>query len=758
MKTYAQVERSMAVFTPLGPDALLLTAFRGREAISELFRFELEVAAELDAPVPFEALLGKPIGVSLRLPGGRERRFDGFCSQVAQIGHDETFMYYRLVMVPDVWFLTRKAQSRIFQQVPTPEVLQRVLAGLSVALRFRGRYHPRDYCVQYRETDFDFASRLMEEEGAFYYFRHTGKGSEMIVSDDPGGFPALERKRPVEFERTFGGENHEDRVFTWEKAQELRSGKVSLRDHCFEVPDNPLGAESQIQERVRVGTVDHVLRIGLNGRLELYDYPGRYAQRFDGIDPAGGDRSGDLARIFEDKDRTAALLMEQEACAALIIRGTSACRDLEAGRRFTLVGHHDADGEYLLTSVEHEVRLAGDYRSEQDHTLSYHNRFTCVPVGLPFRPTRVTAKPVIHGTQSARVTGPSGEEIFTDRYGRVKVQFPWDRQGKGDASSSCWVRVAQPTAGGGLNAIFLPRVGQEVIVAFEEGDPDRPIIVGSVYNAAQMPPYGLPAQKMVSGLKTNTYPGGGGYNELCFDDSKGKELVRVHAQYDMDSTVRHDLREHVRNDRFRDVTGKETVTIGKNRSATISGSETYTINGFRALTIHKASAETVKYGKMLTIGGAYVVNVGMANVVTIGGFKVEHIEAYCYQGVKGRKKENVEGKKQVFIGSDLTEQIKGKMVTTVVDTKQVNAKEITLVAEERIVLKCGESSIAMDKNGWIQIKGKTIETHGEEVTVTGTSRLDMEGGTFTLESTSGDGEVRAQSTLEVKGTMVKINC
>ncbi|MBX6316407.1 MAG: type VI secretion system tip protein VgrG, partial [Isosphaeraceae bacterium] len=447
--------------------------------LSELFRFLVYVGAENVTPVPFDRLLGQKVMIRLDLPGQKVRYFSGICCRIGEGGRDATFTSYHMEVVPQVWFLTRRAQSRIFQHLAVPAILKKVFEGFDVVYELRGMYYPRDFCVQYRETDFQFASRLMEEEGIYYFFRHSADGHQMVVADSPQSHPELPEPSRVEFERAEVGDQRMDRITAWEKVQELRPGKVTLWDHCFELPHKHLEAEKVIAESVPVGEVNHRLKIGRNERLELYDYPGGYAQRFDGVDPAGGDRSSDLQRIFEDNRRTAEIRMQEEALPGLLIAGGSRCRALAAGYKFTLEGHFNADGPYLLTRVEHRAELAGDYRSDMGGEFHYHNRFTCIPAAVPFRPRRVTPKPVVQGTQTAVVVGPPGEEIFTDKYGRVKVQFHWDREGRSNADSSCWVRVGSIWAGKQWGAIHIPRIGQEVIVAFEEGDPDRPIILNT---------------------------------------------------------------------------------------------------------------------------------------------------------------------------------------------------------------------------------------------------------------------------------------
>ena len=512
----------MAVMTPLGKDKLLLVGLSGHEEMSRLFSYKLDLLAVNGTVVPFEKLLGQDISIRLSLPNGEPRFINGICSQVAQAGRDHTFTNYRLEVVPKLWLLTHNVQSRIFQQISVPDILKKVLNAMDVALEIQGTFEPRDYCVQYRESDFAFASRLMEEEGIFYFFRHTAEGHKLVLANTPQSHTNLPVANRLFYETVNGGNRPEDRVFEWEKVQELRSGKVTLWDHTFELPHRHLESSRTIQDSVKVGKVQHPLKLPMNAQLELYNYPGEYAQRFDGITPAGGKRSQDLQKIFQDNQRTSRIRMEQEAAPGLVVHGESNCRQLVCGHRFNLERHFDADGPYVLTAVTHSAVL-DTYRSNRSGDFQYSNDFTCIPFDLPYRPQRLTEKPTINGTQTAIVVGPPGEEIWPDQYSRVKVQFHWDREGKNDLGSSCWVRVSTPWAGKQWGMIHIPRIGQEVIVAFEEGDPDRPIIVGSVYNYEQMPPFALPENKTQSGLKSHTHKGQG-YNEfvLCRRCRRGR--------------------------------------------------------------------------------------------------------------------------------------------------------------------------------------------------------------------------------------------
>ncbi len=548
---YTQQNRAMEVMTPLGPDKLLLVGLTGNESISRLFSFQLELLAENDTDIAFDKLLGQPVRVRLNwLNDDGKRYFSGICNRISQGEQDEVFTSYRMEIVPQFWFLTKIAQSRIFQQLSVPDILKKVLQGLDVDYQIQGTFFPRDYCVQYRETDFNFASRLMEEEGIFYFFTHAESGHRMVVANTPQSHSDLEGRNKIIYEKVEGGTRDEERIFDWEKVQELRSGKYTLWDHTFELPHKHLEAEANILDSVQVGKIGHKLKVGGNDKFEIYDYPGEYAQRFDGVQPGGGDRAGDLQKIFQDNKRTVDIRIQEETVPGLTIQGASNCRNLVSGQKFTVQRHFNADGPYVLTSVSHSARQAGDYRSEGGD-FHYSNSFNCIPLAMPFRPQRLSPKPVVQGTQTAVVVGPQGEEIFTDKYGRVKVQFHWDREGKADENSSCWVRVAQNWAGKRWGAVFLPRIGHEVIVDYLEGDPDQPIIIGSVYNATEMPPYELPSEKTKSTVKTRSSKGEGvqGFNEIRFEDKKGDEQVFVHGEKDLDVRIKNDRREWIGHDR-----------------------------------------------------------------------------------------------------------------------------------------------------------------------------------------------------------------
>jgi type VI secretion system secreted protein VgrG len=564
MPTYTQANRPLTIKTPLGQDILLSTRFRGCEAISQLFNFQVHLLTEAANEIQFDRILGQNVTMELRLNNQEKRYFNGLVKRFSQGGRDETFVHFSAEIVPKLWLLTKKVRSRIFQHLTVPDILRQLFAGFDVSYELSATYYQRDYCVQYRETDFNFASRLMEEEGIYYFFKHGDGSHQLVVTDVATLHPMVAGQSSVIYDEVSGGERDDLRITAWEKSQELRSGQYTLWDHCFELPGKNLEAKRKTTDTVTVGEVTHRLSVGGNEQLEIYDYPGGYAQRFDGIGRDGVARPQDLRDILPDSERTVKVRMEEEAAASLEIEGASNCGQFVAGHQFTLKRHFDADGQYALTHVEHDAHLDGDYRSSQASAFTYENRFTCIPGALPYRPPRMARRPLIAGIQTATVVGPQGEEIFCDKYGRVKVQFHWDREGKKDPTSSCWLRVSQVWAGKGWGAFFWPRIGHEVVVVFEEGDPDQPLIVGSVYNAENMPPYELPKKKVFAGLRSATHKGTPykDFNGIIFNDQTGHEHLSLHSEHNMSFNSEYDKMIHAGRHKGERVAGASIMTVG----------------------------------------------------------------------------------------------------------------------------------------------------------------------------------------------------
>ena len=658
MAAYAQTNRALQVTTPLGDNVLFVTGFRGTEQISHLYSFEVNLIADNSTIVDFSKLLGQDITVGIATPvkGGTTdwRYISGICASFSQGNRNKEFTSFYAEVVPKVWLLTRQAQCRIFQQKSVPQILKEVLNGFDTDFELRGRYEPREYCVQYRETDFDFASRLMEEEGIFYFFQHSASGHKMIVADNAVSHPVVPGLTNAKFDMIEGGGPTGDHIFEWRKTQALRATKCSLRDHCFQQPTNNLEAKDSIMESVKAGTVTHQLNGPANKPLEIYDFPGGYAVRFDGINPGGGEQPDRLQKILDDNKRTVKLRMEAEALRSLTIQGSSGCRNFVAGHKFTLDRHFDGDGDYILVSVTHEASIGSVYRTgSTGGDMTYANTFGCIPAQLPFRPARKTPKPFIQGVQNALVTGPPGEEIFTDKYGRVKVQFYWDREGKKDANSSCWLRVGTPWAGRQWGSINIPRIGQEVIVAFIEGNPDEPLIVGSVYNRETMPAHPLPDKKVVSGLKSNTHKGRG-YNEMSMDDTAGHEKITVHAQYNMDTTVEHDHSLTVHNNRSATIDVDDNETVGSNQKIGVGSNQDNSIGASRTTKIGADDKESV--------GGNQTISIGASQKITTGGPRTINIAAADSLTVGAAQTISVSGPINITSGTSITLGVGGSTI------------------------------------------------------------------------------------------------
>jgi type VI secretion system secreted protein VgrG len=718
----------MAVETPLGPDALLLETLTGTEEISGLFHFELGLLAPAGTDIDFANLLGQVATVRLPVPASGTRFVSGVVSRFVQGGEvrgpdgDATFTRCRAELVPRLWLLGLSARSRTFQKKSVPDILKDVLAGLDVSFQFQARYEPRDYCAQYRETDLAFASRLMEEEGIFYYFTFAAGKHTLVVADSAAGHLPAPVAPGLIFETVLGGTRPEDRVFAWEKSQELRTGRVTLWDHCFEMPDKNLESVAVLQGTVQAGTAQHKLKLDPTAGLEVYEHPGRYAQRFDGVDTGGGDRSGDLSKIFPDGTRTAKVRGQQEATGAVRATGESTCRQLTAGHTVTLERHPHAAGKYVVTRVRHTATLEGAYTNRANDAIGYANAFECAPVDLPFRPALRTPRPVVHGTQTAVVVGPPGEEIATDKYGRVKVQFHWDREGKNNLDSSCWVRVATGWAGKQWGAIHIPRVGQEVVVAFEEGDADRPIVVGSVYNAALMPPYPLPDNKTRSTLKSRSTLNGekNNFNEIRFEDKKGQEEIYVHAEKDFNRVVENN----------------DTLKVGFEKK---DGRDQKTGQGDRTVEVFNNLTEVVGFGKGQTADGSHTVTVYKNRTATINtGNETLTVE----QGnrtvtvAQGSDTHQVQRDRTVTVeaGNDSLTIKAGNQTTT------VSLGASTTEAMHKIELKVGESSVVITPAG-VTIKGMLVTIQGQMQAV-------VKGGAAT--------QVTADGILTLKGALTTI--
>jgi type VI secretion system secreted protein VgrG len=699
------------------------------------------MVADVAKDIAFDKVLGQKVTVRLNLANGKPRYFSGICNRFSQGEADKDFCTYHLDLVPQFWLLTRVAQTRVFQQQSVPDILKAVFKGLdpNVTYQLTGQYQPRNYCVQYRETDFDFACRLMEEEGIFYFFTHAEDGHKMIVGDSPQSHPELPLASKLTFEKMLQETRKEDRVLAWHKRQELLTGQFMLWDHCFELPGKNLQAKGTIDDSVQAGKVKHQLKAGRADGREVYDYPGFYAVRFDGVNSGGSDQAAEVQKIFKDNERTVGIRQQQEAVRGVVIDGTSTIRQMVSGHKFTLEKHAHADGSYLVTAVKHEAVLTVDYRTSAGGTFRYSNTFDAIPFAVPFRPARITPRPFVQGTHTATVVGPAGQEIFTDKYGRVKVQFHWDREGKRDAKSSCWVRVAQVWAGKRWGASFWPRIGQEVVVAFLEGNPDWPIIVGSVYNAEQMPPYlgdGLdskhPKDNKVSGVKSNSTPEGKGFNEWRFDDTKDKEQIFIHAQRNLDVTVNNDALERIyanshsiigvekdgskSGDRYEMVYQDRHIDIKRDQIEQIEGNLQLTVGkgdaqagGNVDVVVEKNVTEAIGQDVQTKIQGNRIEQVAKDQSLTVNGNVFESIAKKCNIAVSGDRNEKIGGAQSLNVGSNQNEKVgQNHALEAGANVHIKGGANVVIEAGAQLTLKVGGNFVVIGPDG-VSIMGTMVK-------------------------------------------------
>jgi len=718
---------------PHSAGELAVMGFEAQESIAQPYSVEVILAAPASVAVDEKALVGQDALLTVQLGDGTARFFHGLVSRITRwdAGRGPDRQRYRVTVVPRLWTLRHTRHSRIFQEMTVPDIVHKVLGDAQVehTLSLQGTYAKREYCVQYRESDLDFVSRLLEEEGIFYYFEHTEDGHKMILNDASVTCPAMQGEASVVYREPSKMVAGSESVHEFSARTEIQPGAVVLRDFHFVRPALDLTATSTDPEG------EHA--------LEIYDYPARYEE------PGIGKT---LAKVR----------LEELRARVEMATGASNCRRLLVGHTFELADHPVAElnRKYLLLSVRyvgHQPEVLTFEQSLVTPKEPYRNEFLCIPADVPFRPQRATPRPLIAGAQTAIVVGPPGEEIHTDEHGRVKVQFHWDREGKNNDRSSCWIRVSQAWAGQSWGALYLPRIGHEVVVEFLEGDPDRPIVTGSVYNGQNPPPIWLPDNKTQSTLRSNSSPGGDGSNELRFEDAAGREQIYLHAQKDFNIIVENDKTQEVRGnetlqvkkDRTKTIEGNQSLEVVKNddsviggnqslevlkdRSTAVMGNHTESVLGNQSiqvasnqsLMVAMASSETVGLGKVLNVGGAYAITVGAALNQLVGGVMSEQVGGSKTETIGAKKSETVKGSRTLQVGGDLSEQVKknrtlkvekdlllsvgGKHNHVVKEGYTLSAKEISLVAQDQFTLKVGSATLQVKKNGDVVLKGAKIE-------------------------------------------------
>jgi type VI secretion system secreted protein VgrG len=581
-ESYTQDNRLLILDTPLGKDVLLLQELTGEEGISRLFTYELNLLAHENDSVVFSDIVGQKITITLSRPDGTSRYLSGYVSRFTQGATDDRmFTHYHAQVVPWLWFLTRQADCRIFQNMAVPDIISQVFNLFDFKdfrLSLKNTYPQLEYCVQYRETSFNFVSRLMEEFGIFYYFDHSTEGKHtMVLADQSSTLPACPSS-PISYDTQVGGIYDPEAISDWHVGQEVRTGKYTVTDYNFITPSTSLLANDPT-----------VVQLSASQPLELFDYPGLHTTKDQG-------------------DTVAKTRMQEEEAGYMVVQAASNCRAAMSGYSFVLKNHYrgDQNTNYVVTEVRHYATAGQTYTTAGTQGGEvYSNNLTCIPASVTYRPPRVTPKPFVQGPQPALVVGKAGEEIWVDKYGRVIVQFYWDRLGKQNENSSCWIRTSQPWAGGNWGAMWIPRIGQEVLVSFLEGDPDRPVITGRVYNANQMPPYTLPDYQTRSTFMSRTSKGGGAsnYNELRFEDLKGKEQIFMNAEMDMDLRVEKDSREFIGANRHLVVTTNQQEQVQADKHLQVQGNHFEQIQGNMSLQVTGNQMESVTGNKSLAVTG-----------------------------------------------------------------------------------------------------------------------------------------------------------
>ncbi len=667
---------------------MLVSAFEAREQISRPFIVDLDLAAEIE--LAFDDVVGKSALLTIESQDG-DRFFNGIVNDFSQAGIDGRFFLYRARIVPVIALLAFEQDCRIFQKKKVDAIVRQVLEDAGIAgdlfdFRLQGSYVQRDYCVQYRESDLDFISRLLECEGIFYFFEHTEDRHVAVFGDGTVNYQPISEKAQILYNPGGSMVAEEEAISVFERTRRLHTGKYSMRDYLFKKPDLNLSTDATGSRY---------------DKFEAYDYPGGYTTKKDG---------SDLAKVR----------LQEEILDGDTAMGQSDVARLLPGFTFKLSGHEigSFNQEYFITEIVHkgkQPQVLGE-KSKFDEASSYGNSFSAIPSYVTMRPQRITPRPFVYGVHTAIVTGPKGEEVYPDEHGRVKVQFHWDRLGKKDERSSCWIRVSQLWAGAGWGAMFIPRIGQEVIVDFLEGDPDQPIITGRVYHGTNRTPYLLPEEKTKSTIKSDSSKGGGGSNELRFEDKKGSEEVLLHGQKDWTIAVENDKNQTIGHDETMQVVNNRTKSVGVNQSESIGNNKNIKVGANHIETIGQNYNLTVAANKSETVGTASTETVGVAKSLTIGeGYQVT-VGANMNETVGAAKSEQVGTSKSVTVGSDLSYAVGATLNVSVgashsedvAKSYGLHAKTITIQADKEIIVKTGSAQLSMKKNGDITIKGKNI--------------------------------------------------
>ena len=693
-----------------GGDNLQVKAIVGKEKLSGLFKFQMDLISN-DGNLDFKTVVGQKVTAKLFIDDdsskgdGGYRYFNGIITEFSYLGFEYEDVYrYRATVRPWFWLLTRTSDCRIFQKMKVPDIVKEVFKlnnMVDFKLNLKATYREWEYCVQYNESDYDFISRLLEQEGIYYFFKHEDGKHVMVMVDDPSSHEVFPGFDSVPFNAGFAGASLvEDSLHYCAETKNITPSTYTIQDYDFEHPKADLLARFKNEPKTKgKSAYDHPL-----SDPEIFSYPGEYVVRNEG-------------------NNYAEIRLQELQCRWERMNASGDCRGLAPGCTFTLKEspREDQNKKYLTVSIKHKMHNH-DYRSGQssfegeDELTPYQCEIEAIDaIGIRFRAPRTTPKPIVQGPQTAVVVGPSGDEIYTDEYGRVKVQFHWDRYGQNDENSSCWMRVSTMWAGTKWGGIHIPRIGQEVIVNFLEGDPDRPLITGSVYNGNCMPPYELAAHKTQSGIKSRSTTGGSAdnFNEIRFEDRIGEEELYIHAEKNHTNITENDRNENVGHDRTCKVGHDYKLDVGNDALVNIGYGD----------------------GK-----GSYSMNVCQDRIESVsnGDYKIA-VDT---------------GSRELFINTNDKIEVKGNQTVVVAKTLDSQCKDFKMTGSATMVAKSPDVKIQGAANTYIgdaaiKMNGTTIDVKGATINITGTGALNLACGASSVKLSA--------AGVKISGPIVNIN-
>ena len=725
------MERNIEIQSPFGKE-LQFISLEGQEGLSQLFQYQLILTSK-NPNLDSHAIIGQPLTINIQTKTGT-RPLNGLVTDFGYQQPDpdeQSYHLYQCILRPNMWYLTQRYDSRVFVNKSVLEITDIILQefGFPYQNKCQNSYRTYGHNIQYQETSFNYLNRLFEQEGIYYYFEHSEGTHTLIILDDNSQHPSIQGKATIPYHPEHSAIGTPDQAYIdkWQQQDHLTTKTVNINDHNYQTAKTKLTASGQTHDLGGMNT-------------EHYDYYTNFKS------------SGEAAHYQQMRSEDYNAQSKRTHASGNVLT-------IAPGHTFSLTRHpHDsANTEHLITYAEYHLQEAG-YTTGKEN-VHYRIDFQAIPKSTQYRAPKRTLKPQVIGSQSAIVTGPAGEEVYTNDYGDIKLQFHWDRYGPMNEKSSDWIRVIQGSAGSSFGSINTPRIGEEVLVDFINADSDRPIVVGRLYNSANPPPWGFPAAAKKSGIKSKSFNSPlGNYNELMFDDTASAELVNFQAQKDLTSLIKNDETRTVNHDRTTTIDNDETVTVHGFRTETVDKDETITIHQNRTetvdqnetITIHQNRKERVDENESISIGGSRDETVTGSETINIGGNRTETVsknEKITIQknqniSINGLHSETIKLAAMQNIGLGFMQSIGAiynlnvgiaqitniaiSQTTTVGKTISINSgKTISIDAGDSLVLTVGKSVISMTKDGTIEIKGITIKVEAQSIVDIDSGQIDL---------------------------------